>query len=314
MQRRAFNRQRRVFNRLPLVVLSGMPLTAAAQAGPTTIGVALASDVNPFYIAMRRGIEARAKELGVATVFVTANEVVAQQVDGIQDLVSRKVDGILVSPIDSVAVAAGYAAAGKASIPVISVGRHANSPYQSAYVTMDEKGIGRDIAAWIAKRIGGSGKIAMLTGPSGSATFRNIVEGFDGELRNHPGVQVVYRKEAAPNREAGLKQGEDILVGHPDVVAIYCANDDMALGVSQAIASAGRQGKVVATGMNGTPPALRAVKSQAIGMTVELNPVAWGRLAVDTMVNYLKGNKPSADVAISHKLIDASNVDQALPR
>ena len=78
-------------------------VSALAQSKPVTIGVALASDVNPFYIAMKAGIEARAKELGANVVFVTSNEVVAQQVDGIQDLVARKVDGILASPIDAVA-------------------------------------------------------------------------------------------------------------------------------------------------------------------------------------------------------------------
>ena len=95
-------------------------VSALAQSKPVTIGVALASDVNPFYIAMKAGIEARAKELGANVVFVTSNEVVAQQVDGIQDLVARKVDGILASPIDAVAVGAAYDSAGKAGIPVIS--------------------------------------------------------------------------------------------------------------------------------------------------------------------------------------------------
>src|SRR5689334_5513726 len=110
----------------------------AAQQKPAVIGVSLASDVNPFYIAMKRGVEARAKELGMSVVFVTANEAVAQQVDGIQDLVARKVDGILASPIDSVAVGGAYDTAGKAGIPVISIARHANSSSQSAFVTMNE--------------------------------------------------------------------------------------------------------------------------------------------------------------------------------
>ncbi len=305
-------------NRRLALTLSSLALLcsawpAAAQSGKT-LGVALASDVNPFYIAMKRGIEARAKELGVNVVFVTANDVVAQQVDGMQDLVARKVDGILTSPIDSVAVGGAYAAAAKANIPVISIARHANSPHQSAMVSMDEKKIGGDIAGWIIKRTGGKGKIAMITGPSGSATFRNITEGFETTLKTAPGLSVAYKKEAALTREMGLKLAEDALIAHPDLVAIYAAQDDLALGAAQAVAAAGKRDKVVITGMNGTPPAFQAVKGGSVGMTVELNPVAWGRLGVDTMVNYWKGVKPTNQVSIQHVLIDASNVEQVLAR
>jgi ribose transport system substrate-binding protein len=283
-----------------------------AQTKVPTIGVSLASDVNPFYIAMKKGIEARASELGVNVVFVTANEVVAQQVDGIQDLVARKVDGILASPIDAVAVGAAYDAAGKAGIPVISIARHAVSASQSAYVTMDEKKIGEEIASWIVQRTGGKGKIAMIAGPSGAATFRNLADGFESVIKANPGISMVYRKDVALTRENGLKQAEDILVAHPDIVAIYAGNDELALGAAQAVAAAGRKGQIVITGLNGIPSALRAVKSGAIDLTVELNPVAWGRLGLETMVNYLKGDKPKNDVAIKHVLVNAGNVDNFL--
>lgn len=305
---------RRVLAALALVpLLSASPMTnAIAQNKEYTIGVALASDTNPFYIAMRRGMEARAKELGVKVVFVTANEVIAQQVTGINDLVARKVDGILVSPIDAVAVAAAYQAAGEARIPVISVARHANSPHQSAFVAMDEKGVGRDIGNWIGKAIG-SGDIAMITGPAGAATFRNINAGLDESFKAQPQVKIVYRKDAALTREDGLKYAEDILVARPNIKAIYCANDEVALGAAQAVTAAGKRGQIIVTGMNGIPPALQAVKNGSLGLTVELNPVTWGRLGLDTMVDWLNGKRSSETVTVRHVLIDSGNVAGALP-
>ena len=302
--------------RLTLASLAAALIVAVAPLHaqkPTTIGVSLASDVNPFYVAMKRGIEARAKELGLNVVFVTANEVLSQQVNGIQDLVARKVDGIIASPIDSVAIGSAYDTAAKAGIPVISVARNANTPSQSAFVSMDEKKIGSDIAAWVVAHTGGKGKVAMITGPSGSATFRNLAEGFDAGLKKAPGMGVVYRKEVALSREMGLKQGEDILVANPDVVAIYAGNDELALGASQAVTAAGMKGQILITGMNGVPPALRAIKSGAIDLTVELNPFAWGQLGVDTMVRYLKGDKPSGAVPVDYVLIDKTNIDGKLP-
>lgn len=63
----------------------------------------------------------------------------------------------------------------------------------------------------------------------------------------------------------------------------------------------------------GSSSGLRSVKAGTLGLTVNLNPVAWGRLGVETMVDYLKGTKPTGDVAIKHVLVDAKNVDQFLP-
>lgn len=297
-----------------LIATATLPGLAAAQKAQPVIGVSMASDVNPFYIAMKKGIEQRAAEVGAKVVVVTANEVVAQQVSGLQDLAAQKVDGILVSPIDAVAVRSGYETAAKAGIPVISVARHADSPHQSAFVTMDEKKVGADIGAWVAKSIGGSGEIAMITGPAGAATFRNTAAGFDTVLEKHPDIKVMMRKDAPLTREAGLKLAEDALIAYPNLKAIYTANDELALGAVQAVASLGKKDAVVVTGMNGIPPALRAIKSGDLGLTVELNPVAWGRLAVDTMMDYLNGKKPEGNVAITHVLIDKTNVDEVLNR
>ena len=81
---------------------------------------------------------------------------------------------------------------------------------------------------------------------------------------------------------------------------------------SQAVATAGKKDKILITGLNGVPPALRAIKAGKMDLTVDVNPVAWGRLGIDTMVEYLKGNRPGDKVAIKHQLVDATNVDKAL--
>lgn len=298
----------KLFSTLALSVALS-PAAFAADA-PLRIGVSMASDVNPFYITMKKGIIQRAEEIGAKAIFVTANEVVAQQVDGLQDLVAQGVDGILISPIDAVAVRGGYATAGQAGIPVISIARHTDSPHQSAFVSMDEKKVGQDIAEWLVKAIDGEGEVAMITGPAGAATFRNMAEGFDSVLENYPNVKVVLRKDAPLTREDGLRLAEDALIANPDLKGIYTANDELALGASQAVNSAGKKGEVIITGLNGIPPAIKAVKAGNIGMTVNLNPYDWGYMAVDTMVNYLENNEGQDLVAVEHTIIDINNVDE----
>ena len=279
-----------------------------------TIGVSLAQDDNPFYIAMLKGIRERAGELGWEVATVSANEDKVKQINGVQDLIARGVKGILISPIDAVGVNAAYDAAKAANIPIISIARGSTSPNQTLHVAMDEKQIGRDIAEWTAKAIGGEGKVAMLMGPSGAPTFRNLGEGYTEVMAKYPKIEIVFRTDGPLTRERGVKQAEDALVANPDLKAIYACNDDVALGAMQAVIAAGRTDKTLVTGMNGVPPALRAVKAGTLAMTVELNPVQWGRLGVDVLATYLKGEKVEPRVFIKHVIIDKTNIDQKLPK
>jgi ribose transport system substrate-binding protein len=294
--------------------LAAAAASAAFGQQKTTIGVSLPQDDNPFYVAMKRGIDARAKELGWEVIYVSSQEDKAKQINGVQDMIARGVRGILISPIDATGVNAAYDAAAAARIPIISVARASNSPNQTLHVAMDEKQIGRDIASWTMQTVGGKGKVALLTGPAGSPTFKNVQDGYMEVVGRNPGIAVAFSQAGPLTRERGLKQAEDALVANPDLVAIYGANDDVALGAAQAVAAAGRKGKVLVTGMNGVPPALRGVKEGALALTVELNPVVWGRLGVDVLAGYLKGEKYQQQVFIRHELIDSKNIDAKLPK
>jgi ribose transport system substrate-binding protein len=297
-----------------LALAASFALIPASAEQKTTIGVSLAQDDNPFYIAMLRGIRSRAQELGWEVATVSANEDKLKQINGVQDLIARGVRGILISPIDAVGVNAAYDAAAAAKIPIVSVARGSTSPNQTIHVAMDEKQIGRDIAEWTAKKLGGKGKVALLMGPSGAPTFKNLGDGYSEVMAKHPDIQIVFRADGPLTRERGVKQAEDVLVANPDLAAIYAANDDVALGVAQAVNAVGRKGKTLVTGMNGVPPALRAVKEENLAMTVELNPAEWGKLGIDVLATFLKGDKVEPRVFIKHIIIDESNVDAKLPK
>lgn len=294
-----------------LASLGGAPV--AAQTG-ITVGVSLPQDDNPFYIAMLKGIRAAAQARGWQVVYVSSQEDKLKQINGVQDLVARGVKGILISPIDAVGVNAAYDAAAAAKIPIISVARGSLSPNQTLHVAMDEKRVGRDIAEWTAKKLNGKGKVAMIAGPSGAPTFRNLVEGYTEVMAKHPAISIVFKTEGPLTRERGVKNAEDALVAHPDLAAIYSANDDVALGAVQAVIAAGRKDKTLVTGMNGVPPALKAVKDRNLTMTIEINAADWGRLGVEVLEGYLRGQKFEQRVYINHRVIDEGNVDDAIAK
>src|ERR1700730_8001934 len=127
------------------ILVAALSLSAALAPAPAsaqekiTIGVSLAQDDNPFYIAMLRGIRARAQELGWEVATVSANEDKVKQINGVQDLLARGVKGILISPIDAVGVNAAYDAAKAAKIPIVSVARGSTSPSQTLHLAINEK-------------------------------------------------------------------------------------------------------------------------------------------------------------------------------
>src|SRR5256885_4860956 len=251
---------------MTMLGLAVLPVTAQ----PVTIGVSLPQDDNPFYIAMLKGIRARAQELGWQVAYVSSNEDKLRQINGVRDLIARGVEAVLIAPIDAVGVNAAYDAAAQAKIPIISLARGSSSPNQTLHVGINEKQIGREIAEWTAKQIGGQGKVAMLVGPSGAPAFRNLAEGYTEAMAKFPGIAIVFRTEGPLSRERGVKHAEDALVANSDLKAIYTSNDDIALGAVQAVVAANRKGQTLVTGMNGVAPALRAVKDGGLALTVEL--------------------------------------------
>src|ERR1043165_4486751 len=300
-----------VFAALIAAALSPAPVFGQDKV---TVGVALAQDDNPLYILMLRGIRARAQEVGWDVVAVSSNEDKLKQINGVQDLIARGVKGVLISPIDAVGVNAAYDAAARAKIPIISLARGSASPNQTLHVAINEKQIGAEIAEWTVKQIGGQGKVAMILGPSGAPAFRNLAEGYTEVMAKHPGIKIVFRTEGTLTRERGVKHAEDALAANPDLKAVYNSNDDVALGAMQAVLATNRKGETLVTGMNGVPPALRAVRDGNLALTVELNAFEWGRLGVDMLARIVKGETVGKQVLITHRLVDATNVDEVLAR
>ena len=226
---------------------------------------------------------------------------------------ARGVKGILISPIDAVGVNAAYdAAAG--NVPIVSVARGSTSPNQTLHVAMDEKQIGRDIAEWTAKKLGGKGKVAMLLGPTGAPTFRNLGHGYNEVMAKHPDIQIVFKTDGPLTRERGVKQTEDALVANPTSKRSTPPTTTSRSARCRRCWPRTASGQTIVTGMNGVPPALRAVKEGNIAMTVELNPVLWGRLGVDVPATFLKGDKVEPRVFIKHLVIDNSNIDEKLAK
>lgn len=280
-----------------------------------TIGVALASDTNPLYVGMMKGIEAKAKVLGVNIRSVIANEDQTRQVNAVQDLITSKVDAILISPISEQGALVAYESAKKAGIPIISVARSIKRPdLEASYVGMDIVQDGRNIGEWLVKKLNSKGNVAMLKGPAGASFAMDMEKGFKEVLGKYPEIKIVGEVNSEITKEQGLKNTDIFLTANPSKLdAIYSASDELALGAVQAADAAGRLKGIVITGYNGGPTAIDSIKERKLGMTIALRSQGWGQLALQTVVDILNSKSVAKQVMNTTKIVDQDNVGKIIP-
>ncbi len=296
---------------LAVLLVAGAP--ASAQKKPV-IGVSLASQTNPLYVAMEKGIRDRAAELGVEVRFVVANEDQARQVNGVQDLLTQRVDAILISPISVEGAQVAYEEANKAGVPILSIARNLNKPQlEWAMIGKDWKAAGYTTAEWLAKRLGGKGRIAVLAGPAGASFAMEQVAGLREVVGKHPGMEIVATANSPLTKEQGIRLMQGILTANPRLDAVFAVNDELALGAIQAAEEVGRAREIVFTGFNGAPAAIEAVRVGKLHLTTSLKPYSWGVLGLDTALRVAREKQRVGLVEIRTQLVEGANVNALKP-
>lgn len=288
-----------------LVVLAVLLCTAlvSAAASAYTIGFAVSTLDNPFFVDLKDGAEAKAAELGVTLRVVDAQDDPARQLAGIEDLIARGVDLILVNPTDSSAVVPAILAANRAGIPIITVDRGAEGGEVVAHIASDNVLGGRMAGEFIAELLGGKGKVVELEGIPGTSAARERGQGFNEVIATYPDIQVAARQEAGFDRARGLTVMENILQAQPEIDALFCHNDEMALGAIIAIQAAGRADKIKVVGFDATDDAVQAVKEGRMLATIAQQPRLMGELGVEYAIKVLSGETVDKFIPVPLELV-----------
>lgn len=254
------------------------------------VGVALSQMSDPFFVSVKKGLFEEAQKENVDIQFADGQANTATQMSQVEDFISKKVDLIVLNPTEVDPLVPAVKEANAANIPVITFDRWMTGGQTVTHVGASAIDIGTQAGDALFQYLGGKGKIAVLSHIPGASTTIDRKKGLDAALKKNPGIQVVA-DQPATSRAQAMSVTENILTAHPDIQAIYAYNDDNALGASDAIAAAGKQGKVVVTGVGGTAPALNAVKQGKLLATVDILPEAEGQLVIQTAVKVLNGTK-----------------------
>ncbi|KUN36719.1 transporter [Streptomyces longwoodensis] len=279
---------------------------SSSSANPK-VGLSLSTLNNPFFVQIRSGAQAEAKERGVDLTVTDAQNDASQQANQLQNFTSSGLGAIIVNPVDSDAAGPSVRAADKAGIPVVAVDRGVNKADVDALVASDNVAGGELAAKTVAEKLGGHGRIVILQGQAGTSAARERAEGFAKGLKAYPGIQVVAQQPADFDRTKGLDVMSNLLQAHPDVQGVIAANDEMALGAVKALgAKAGKSVQVV--GFDGTPDGLKAVEQGTLYASVAQQPSQLGRIAVDNALRALDGKEVPATVKVPVKVVTKENV------
>lgn len=282
-----------VFCVILLAALAGGEANVWAQQKPSLIGFSVSTQVNPFYVAMANGVREEAAKQGIQVVVLNAEDRLDKQISDVEDMIQRGVDVLLINATHDGAGAVVEKAA-RAGIEVITLQRGVPGSGVSSHIGTDNVVIGRMGAQWVVDRLGGRGNVVVLEGVPGAASSEDRKKGSAEVFARYPGIRIVAQQTGHYDRARAMSVMENILQAQRNIDAVYCFNDEMAMGALAAIRASRRSG-IIITGMDANRDAVDAVRRGDLTMTIALPPGDIGRMGV-LYATWLSTNEISVPV------------------
>jgi ribose transport system substrate-binding protein len=294
----------------------------APQGGRPRVALVVKTLNSPFFIDMQKGAEEAASRLGVELVVQAAEREidVDKQMQIVENLVQTRVGALCIAPSGSREIVPAIQKANAAGIPVVVVDTRVDADAAreagvriASFVGSDNYEGGRVAGEHLVETTGGRARVAVLEGIPGHETGDSRLRGFEDAVRKAPGIAIVASQPANWERDLGFNVFQNMLQARPDIDAVFACNDMMALGAVEAIAAAGRTGKIRVFGFDAVEDARQAIESGAMVGSVAQFPEEMGRLAVETAVKLVNGETPPPDQTVRIELVTKASAAGEAP-
>lgn len=274
-------------------------MSVAAQA-QDTMAIVVSTLNNPFFVSMKDGAEAKAKELGYDLIVLDSQNDPSKELSNVEDLSVRGVKAILINPTDSDAVSNAIRIANRANIPVLTLDRGASRGDVVSHIASDNVAGGEMAGKFIIEKVGEKAKVIQLEGIAGTSAARERGQGFMNAVKNSQ-LDLLASQPADFDRSKGLNVMENLLAANGDAQAVFAQNDEMALGALRAVQASGKD--ILIVGFDGTDDGIAAVKRGILGATIAQQPALIGALGVETAAKVLKGEAVEKNIPVPLKII-----------
>ncbi|WP_306576043.1 D-allose transporter substrate-binding protein [Anaerotruncus massiliensis (ex Togo et al. 2019)] len=270
--------------------------SAPAAEGKAEYAVVLKVLSSQFWQTMRDGIQAEADKMGIKVDIYAANteDDVEGQVTLLENAISTGYKAIGVAPISDVNLNNAIADATSKGIKIVDIDEKVNMDALAelggacyAYVATDNVAVGKLGAEYLIEQIGGAGEVAIVEGKAGAVSGENRRDGAKAAFEA-AGLTIVESQPADWDRTKAYDVATNYITAHPDLKAIYCCNDTMAMGVQEAVEASGKDIKVCGT--DGNDDAIQSVADGKLTATVAQDPAAVGAKGLQLMVEAVEND------------------------
>lgn len=292
---------------------------SGAAAGGAKIGAVVKGLDNPFFQTMEDGIESAAAQTGSTVTVQAATSITdtAGQADKLSGLAGQDFGCFVINPITGTNLIQGVAQLSGKGVPIVNIDSPIDEAAASAadakvvtYIGTDNTAAGKLAGEQMAKLLPQGGSVALIGGIAGDVTSGARLDGFQSGIPTS--ITVAQTVAADWDRQTALTKATDIMTAQPDLKGFFVANDDMGLGVAQAIANAGRTGQIKVISVDGNKDAFEAVKAGGIDAVVAQFPYVIGAMGVQACEAAIAGKTLPAKVDAPVQVVTKDNVDAAL--
>ena len=293
------------------MVTMAMLAGTAAMAQDITIAV-IPKVAVPFFDDCNTGAQAAADAAGVGYQWVVPqNTQGATQVKIMEDLIARHVSGIAISVNEPKSVEGVIKQAIDAGIKVVTFDSDSAGSARSLYIGTINKQAGVTMGKSMAEKLGGKGKVAIITGQLGASNLNERIDGVKEALAALPDIQIVATEGTEDDLAKAVSVTEAILRGNPDLAGIFGMSQVGGPAVAKVLAQqefADRKGAVAVFAFDDLPDTIQGVKDGYINGIMVQRPVTMGKLAVEQLVSQIKGEAAGGDIDTGVTVVNADNL------
>lgn len=278
---------------LAAVAVCSIMFAGCAKA-PTTprIAVVISTLNNPWFVVLGETAAARARELGYeVTIFDSQNDQ-KKESEHFDNIIVGKYKAVLFNPTDADGSIAAVKRAFEKDIPTFCMDRELNSNEAAVTQILSDNYTGCvDIGKYFVEKVGEKGAYVEILGLPGDNNTYNRSKGFHSVVDNYPDLKMVAQQTADFDRTRANEVMETLLQQYPDVKAVFCGNDAMAMGAYQALVAADKDKQVMVFGFDGAADVVDAVRDGKILATGMQYPKVMAARAAEYADQYIKGKR-----------------------
>lgn len=303
------------FKFLPLVLLTIFTVFSCGKKTSDEkpkIAVVISTLNNPWFVVLAEAAAENAQKLGYEAKIFDSQNNPAIESDNFENLISSGFDAILFNPTDADGSIVNIMKAKAAGIPVFCMDREVNADDAATCQILSDNYSGCvDVGIEFVKSLGEKGKYVEILGLVGDNNTWARSGGFHSVVDKFPNLEMVAQQSADFDRNKAMEVLETMMQANPDISAVFCGNDAMALGAYQALLSAGKADKVKVFGFDGADEVIEKIKEGKIVATGLQHPLVMAETAAKYADEYIKGRTVFPQrVPVEVELINASNASQ----